>query len=97
MKSESAIKRRLDSLRSSGAVLRRAVDHEPLGQDVSAMLWLTVAPRALAEVGRSWNADDTQVNWEADACNALWMAGRLTETVVTGRVERATVVATTTA
>lgn len=33
----------------------------------------------------SWNAEEAQVSWEVEACKALWMAGRLTETVVTGR------------
>jgi DNA-binding Lrp family transcriptional regulator len=28
-------------------------DQEPLGHDVEAMLWLTVAPAALADVGRA--------------------------------------------
>lgn len=52
--SESSVKRRLDSLRSAGVLYFDVqYDHEPLGQDVNAMLWLTVAPRALADVGRS--------------------------------------------
>ncbi|MFD4603057.1 Lrp/AsnC family transcriptional regulator [Streptomyces sp. NPDC058464] len=52
--SESAVKRRLDSLRSSGVLYFDVqYDHESLGQDISAMLWLTVMPRALADVGHS--------------------------------------------
>ncbi|MFF3332955.1 Lrp/AsnC family transcriptional regulator [Streptomyces sp. NPDC002888] len=52
--SESAVKRRLDTLRSTGVLYFDVqYDQEPLGQDVSAMLWLTVAPRALADVGHS--------------------------------------------
>jgi DNA-binding Lrp family transcriptional regulator len=52
--SESAVRRRLDRLRSTG-VLYLAVqfDNEHFGNDVVAMLWLTVAPAALAEVGRA--------------------------------------------
>ncbi|MEU5318617.1 Lrp/AsnC family transcriptional regulator [Streptomyces sp. NPDC021056] len=51
---ESAVKRRLEALRSTGVLYFDVqYDHGPLGQDVSAMLWLTVVPRALAEVGRS--------------------------------------------
>ncbi|ROO87196.1 AsnC family transcriptional regulator [Actinocorallia herbida] len=50
--SETVVKRHLDRLRSSG-VLYFAVqyDREYLGQAVEAMCWLTVSPRALAEVG----------------------------------------------
>ncbi|CAM5401516.1 hypothetical protein SALBM311S_00111 [Streptomyces alboniger] len=44
----------------------------------------TPAVRMRAAMG-SWNAEETQVSWDVDACNALWMAGRLAETVVTGR------------
>ncbi|MEV0643345.1 Lrp/AsnC family transcriptional regulator [Streptomyces sp. NPDC050619] len=52
--SESAVKRRLETLRSTGVLYFDVQhDHEPLGQGVNAMLWLTVAPRALADVGRS--------------------------------------------
>lgn len=52
--SESAVKRRLESLRSTGVLyFSLQYDHESLGQGVSAMLWLTVAPQALAHVGRS--------------------------------------------
>ncbi|MFE1881986.1 Lrp/AsnC family transcriptional regulator [Streptomyces diastatochromogenes] len=52
--SESAVKRRVERLRSSG-VLYFDVQHDtaPLGQGVGAMLWLTVAPAALADVGRA--------------------------------------------
>ncbi|MEU9189930.1 AsnC family transcriptional regulator [Streptomyces sp. NPDC048484] len=51
---ESAVKRRLDRLRSCG-VLYFDVQHdrEPLGHATHAMLWLTVAPSALADVGRA--------------------------------------------
>ncbi|MEU6258510.1 Lrp/AsnC family transcriptional regulator [Streptomyces sp. NPDC047043] len=52
--SESAVRRRLDRLRSSGILyLDVQFDHEHLGNDVVAMLWLTVAPAALADVGRT--------------------------------------------
>lgn len=52
--SESVVKRRLETLRSTGVLYFDVqYDHGPLGQDVSAMLWLTVTPRALADVGRS--------------------------------------------
>jgi len=52
--SEAAVKRRLELLRATG-VLYFAVeyDHESLGHGVEAMCWLTVAPHALAEVGRA--------------------------------------------
>jgi DNA-binding Lrp family transcriptional regulator len=52
--SESAVKRRVDRLRSSG-VLYFDVQHdnELLGHGVGAMLWLTVAPSALAGIGRA--------------------------------------------
>jgi len=52
--SESVAKRRLERLRSTG-VLYLAVeyDHEPLGQGVEALLWLIVAPHALADTGRA--------------------------------------------
>ncbi|WP_308401266.1 Lrp/AsnC family transcriptional regulator [Streptomyces sp. AC512_CC834] len=52
--SETAAKKRLERLRTTG-VLHLAVeyDHEPLGQGVEALLWLTVAPHALAETGRT--------------------------------------------
>ncbi|CAM5401447.1 AsnC family transcriptional regulator OS=Streptomyces alboniger OX=132473 GN=CP975_30560 PE=4 SV=1 [Streptomyces alboniger] len=52
--SESAVKRRLETLRSTGALYFDVqYDHMSLGQDVSVMLWLTVTPRALADVGAS--------------------------------------------
>ncbi|MGW2330273.1 Lrp/AsnC family transcriptional regulator [Streptomyces sp. NPDC001700] len=52
--SESAVKRRLEALRSTGVLYFDVqYDRESIGQDVSAMLWLTVAPRALDDVGRS--------------------------------------------
>lgn len=51
---ESAVRRRLGRLRSSGVLyLDVQFDHERLGHDVVAMLWLTVAPAALAGVGRA--------------------------------------------
>lgn len=52
--SETAAKRRLERLRATG-VLYLAVeyDHEPLGQGVEALCWLTVAPHALAHTGRT--------------------------------------------
>ncbi|MEU2283017.1 Lrp/AsnC family transcriptional regulator [Streptomyces sp. NPDC013178] len=51
---ESAVRRRLDSLRSTGVLyLDVQFDHEHLGNDVVALLWLTVAPAALADVGRA--------------------------------------------
>ncbi|PSM42250.1 AsnC family protein [Streptomyces dioscori] len=51
---ESAVKRRLDRLRACG-VLYFDVQHDrqSLGHSIDAMLWLTVAPSALAEVGRA--------------------------------------------
>lgn len=52
--SESAVKRRITALRSAGVLYFDVqYNREPLGLGVGAMLWLTVAPRALAEVGRS--------------------------------------------
>jgi DNA-binding Lrp family transcriptional regulator len=52
--SETAVKKRLERLRATG-VLYLAVeyDHEPLGQGIEAVVWLTVAPHALAETGRA--------------------------------------------
>ncbi|WP_327319023.1 Lrp/AsnC family transcriptional regulator [Streptomyces sp. NBC_01235] len=52
--SESVVKRRLERLRSTGA-LYFDVQHdvEPLGREVDTMLWLTVEPAALADVGRA--------------------------------------------
>lgn len=50
--SESAVRRRLDRLRSSGILyLDVQFDREQLGNDIVATLWLTVAPAALADVG----------------------------------------------
>ncbi|MEU9094131.1 Lrp/AsnC family transcriptional regulator [Streptomyces sp. NPDC048428] len=51
--SETVVKRRLERLRATG-VLYLAVeyDHEPLGQGVEALCWLTVAPHALARAGQ---------------------------------------------
>ncbi|MFF4397265.1 Lrp/AsnC family transcriptional regulator [Streptomyces sp. NPDC001480] len=52
--SESAVRRRVDRLRSIGVLyLDVQFDHEHLGNDVVAMLWLTVAPAALADTGRA--------------------------------------------
>ncbi|MFI8201584.1 Lrp/AsnC family transcriptional regulator [Streptomyces sp. NPDC085937] len=53
-RSETAVRKRLDRLRAAG-VLHIAVeyDHEPLGQGVEALVWLTVAPEALAGAGRA--------------------------------------------
>lgn len=52
--SESAVKRRVERLRSLG-VLYFDVQHdnESLGHGLSAMLWLTVAPAALDRIGRA--------------------------------------------
>ncbi|MER7973925.1 Lrp/AsnC family transcriptional regulator [Streptomyces sp. NPDC096080] len=52
--SESAVGRRLERLRASG-VLYFEAQHRlaSLGQGVGAMLWLRVAPSALADVGRA--------------------------------------------
>ncbi|MFJ8110641.1 Lrp/AsnC family transcriptional regulator [Streptomyces sp. NPDC096132] len=51
---ESVAKRRLERLRAAG-MLYFDVQHdvEPLGQEIEAMLWLTVEPAALAGVGRA--------------------------------------------
>ncbi len=50
--SEGVVRRRLDRLRSTGVLYMDVqFDHEPLGRTVEAMLWLTVAPAALAAVG----------------------------------------------
>ncbi|PNG19971.1 Lrp/AsnC family transcriptional regulator [Streptomyces cahuitamycinicus] len=52
--SESAVRRRLDRLRSTGILyLDVQFDKEHFGNDVLAMLWLTVAPAALADVGHA--------------------------------------------
>jgi DNA-binding Lrp family transcriptional regulator len=51
--SEAAVKRRLDRLRSTGVLyLDVQFDQEPLGNEVVAVIWLTVAPAALADVGQ---------------------------------------------
>ncbi|WP_330351301.1 Lrp/AsnC family transcriptional regulator [Streptomyces sp. NBC_00582] len=51
---ESTVKRRLDRLRATGVLyLDVQFDHEHLGNEVVAMLWLTVTPAALANVGRA--------------------------------------------
>ncbi|MFF8908730.1 Lrp/AsnC family transcriptional regulator [Streptomyces olivaceoviridis] len=51
---ESTVKRRLDRLRATGILyLDVQFDHKQLGNDVVAILWLTVAPAALANVGRA--------------------------------------------
>ncbi|WP_432182409.1 Lrp/AsnC family transcriptional regulator [Streptomyces sp. NBC_00063] len=63
--SESTVKRRLEALRSTGVLyFDMQYDHESLGQDVTAMLWLTVAPRALADVGRAL-AEHREVHFAA--------------------------------
>lgn len=52
--SESVVKRRLEQLRSTGALYFDVqVDKVALGHDVTGLLWLTVAPSALDTVGRS--------------------------------------------
>ncbi|MFC8142820.1 Lrp/AsnC family transcriptional regulator [Streptomyces paradoxus] len=52
--SESAVRRRLDRLRSTGILyLNVQFDHEHFGNDVIAMHWFTVVPAALADVGRA--------------------------------------------
>lgn len=52
--SESVVKRRLERMRSTGVLYFDVqYNHEPLGQEVEAMVWLTVAPAALADVGRA--------------------------------------------
>ncbi|WP_324606139.1 Lrp/AsnC family transcriptional regulator [Streptomyces griseus] len=51
---EPAFRRRLDRLRSTGVLyLDVQFNHERLGHDVVAMLWLTVAPSALADGGHT--------------------------------------------
>ncbi|MFD6953287.1 AsnC family transcriptional regulator [Nocardiopsis sp. TSRI0078] len=64
-RSEAVVGRRLERLRATG-VLYFAVeyDHEPLGQGVEAMCWLTVAPHALADAGRAV-ADHSEVRFAA--------------------------------
>lgn len=52
--SESVVKRRLERMRATGVLYFDVqFDQEPLGHEVEAMLWLTVAPAALADVGRA--------------------------------------------
>ncbi|GAA2617375.1 Lrp/AsnC family transcriptional regulator [Streptomyces axinellae] len=61
--SEARVKRKVEALRSAGVLYFDVqYDRGPLGQAVSAMLWLTVAPRALAEVGRAL-ASHPEVNF----------------------------------
>ena len=51
---EAQVKRRVEALRSAGVLYFDVqYDRGSLGQTVSAMLWFTVAPSALAEVGRA--------------------------------------------
>lgn len=51
---ESVVKRRLERMRATGVLYFDVqYDHEPLGHETEAMLWLTVAPAALAGVGRA--------------------------------------------
>ncbi|MET7707369.1 AsnC family transcriptional regulator [Micromonospora sp. NPDC005413] len=52
--SEDVVRRRLDRLRGSG-VLYFAVQYSPehVGREIGAMLWLTVAPSALAAAGHA--------------------------------------------
>jgi DNA-binding Lrp family transcriptional regulator len=51
---ESMVKRRLERLRSSGVLYFDVqYDHQPFGQEMDTLLWLTVAPAALASVGRA--------------------------------------------
>jgi DNA-binding Lrp family transcriptional regulator len=63
--SESAVKRRLEHLRSTG-VLYFDVQHdsESLGHGVRAMLWLTVTPSALDAAGRAL-AEHSEVRFAA--------------------------------
>ncbi|WP_328416937.1 AsnC family transcriptional regulator [Micromonospora sp. NBC_00389] len=65
--SEDVVRRRLDRLRDSG-VLYFAVQYSPehLGHEVGALLWLTVAPSALAEVGNAL-AEHAEVEFAAAA------------------------------
>jgi DNA-binding Lrp family transcriptional regulator len=52
--SESAVKRRLERLRSSGVLyLNVQLDASELGYQSHALLWITVAPSALATVGKA--------------------------------------------
>ncbi|SCF68607.1 Lrp/AsnC family transcriptional regulator [Streptomyces sp. Ncost-T10-10d] len=51
---ESAVKRRLDRLRSTGVLYFDVqYDHATMGHDVQAMLWLTVAPHATTAAGQA--------------------------------------------
>ncbi|MEU0725083.1 Lrp/AsnC family transcriptional regulator [Streptomyces sp. NPDC006140] len=63
--SESVVKRRLEWLRSTGVLYFR-VQHDTslLGHEVESILWLTVAPAALASVGRAL-AEHPQVPFAA--------------------------------
>ncbi|WP_425832015.1 Lrp/AsnC family transcriptional regulator [Streptomyces fractus] len=62
---ESTVKRRLERLRAAG-ILYFDVQHDiaPLGQGIDTMLWLTVAPSALDEVGRTL-AEHPEVHFAA--------------------------------
>jgi DNA-binding Lrp family transcriptional regulator len=52
--SESSVNRRLEHLRTTGVLyLGVQYEHERLGHGIGATLWLTVAPAALANVGRA--------------------------------------------
>jgi DNA-binding Lrp family transcriptional regulator len=52
--SESAVKRRLERLRSSGALyIDVQLDASELGYGSHALLWITVAPSELATVGKA--------------------------------------------
>ncbi|MFD3687729.1 Lrp/AsnC family transcriptional regulator [Nocardiopsis sp. NPDC058631] len=52
--SEAVVRGRLERLRATGVLYFTVEhDHEPLGQGVEAMCWLTVAPHALADAGRA--------------------------------------------
>ncbi|MFJ9587799.1 Lrp/AsnC family transcriptional regulator [Streptomyces acidicola] len=51
---ESAVKRRLGQLRSTGALYFDVqYDHATMGHDVGAMIWLTVSPHATAAAGQA--------------------------------------------
>ncbi|MEU8892736.1 AsnC family transcriptional regulator [Streptomyces sp. NPDC048442] len=53
-RSESALRRRLDQLLSSGALfIDVQFDSERFGHPTAALLWITTAPAALATVGRA--------------------------------------------
>ncbi|WP_408052320.1 Lrp/AsnC family transcriptional regulator [Streptomyces sp. HO565] len=52
--SETAVRKRLDRPRATGVPhIAVEYDHEPLGQGVEALVWLTVAPHQLAGAGRA--------------------------------------------